>query len=147
MSLDGTSGQRKPNDVYCLDVEEIIDLQRVLETGSEFLIEADAVEIASRNSDLISIQPCSLKHRCGGVEKIGAKIVEEAAEVVEAAREMSDPSGREHVVHEAVDLIYHLFVLLGHQDIAISEIEAEVARRFGVSGLDEKAARQETKED
>lgn len=83
----------------------------------------------------------------GGVDKIGAKIVEEAAEVVEAAQQSSTtPERRKQVVHESVDLIYHLFVLLGHEDIRISEIETEVARRFGVSGLDEKAARPETKE-
>lgn len=76
----------------------------------------------------------------GGVSKIGAKIVEEAAEVVEAAGEAGD-EGRKHLVHEAADLIYHLFVMLGHQDIPLAEVEAELARRFGISGLDEKAAR------
>lgn len=76
----------------------------------------------------------------GGVEKIGAKIVEEAAEVVEAAGEPGD-AGRTHTMAEAADLIYHLFVLLSHRDIALVDVEAELARRFGISGLDEKAAR------
>ncbi len=76
----------------------------------------------------------------GGVEKIGAKILEEAAEVVEAAAEPGD-AGRTHTIAEAADLVYHLFVLLGYRDIRLSEIEAELARRFGISGLDEKAAR------
>ena len=82
----------------------------------------------------------------GGVEKIGVKILEEAAEVVQAAHENSNSPGREHVVHESVDLIYHLFVLLGHQGIGLAEVEAEVARRFGISGIDEKASRTKTKE-
>lgn len=73
----------------------------------------------------------------GGVDKIGAKIAEEAAEVVEAARD----SEREHLIHEAADLIYHVFVMLGHREIGLAEVEAELARRFGVSGLDEKASR------
>lgn len=76
----------------------------------------------------------------GGVAKIGQKIVEEAAEVIEAASESGDV-GRRHLVHESADLIYHLFVLLGYHQIALNEVEAELARRFGISGLDEKAAR------
>jgi phosphoribosyl-ATP pyrophosphohydrolase len=80
----------------------------------------------------------------GGVDKIGAKIIEEAAEVVAAAAEPG-PDGRTHTVHEAADVIYHLFVLLGHREISLTEIEAELARRFGISGLDEKASRSEGK--
>ncbi len=79
----------------------------------------------------------------GGVSKIGEKIVEEAAEVVEAAGETGD-EGRKHLVYEAADLIYHLFVMLGHKEIPLGEVEAELARRFGISGLDEKAARGDT---
>ena len=44
-------------------------------------------------------------------------------------------------MYEAADLIYHLFVMLGFKQIALAEVEAELARRFGISGLDEKAAR------
>lgn len=76
----------------------------------------------------------------GGVGRIGAKIVEEATEVVEAADE-SDQSGREHLIHEAADLIYHLFVMLGYRQIGLEEVEAELNRRFGTSGLVEKASR------
>lgn len=78
----------------------------------------------------------------GGTERIGEKIAEEAAEVVEAARETDqDPSRRSHLIYEACDLIYHLLVMLGHHEVKLSEVEAELARRFGTSGLDEKAAR------
>jgi phosphoribosyl-ATP pyrophosphohydrolase len=76
----------------------------------------------------------------GGVAKIGEKITEEAAEVVGAANESGD-EGRKHLIHEAADLVYHLFVMLGYRDIKLLEVEAELARRFGISGLDEKAAR------
>jgi phosphoribosyl-ATP pyrophosphohydrolase len=76
----------------------------------------------------------------GGVPKIGEKIVEEAAEVVEAAGEPGD-EGRAHLIYEAADLIYHLFVMLGHCDIQLEEVEAELAKRFGISGIDEKASR------
>jgi phosphoribosyl-ATP pyrophosphohydrolase len=76
----------------------------------------------------------------GGVETIGAKIMEEAAEVVEAAAE-SGEAGREHFLREVGDLVYHLMVLMRFRDSTWADVEAELARRFGVSGLDEKAAR------
>ncbi len=82
----------------------------------------------------------------GGVEKIGAKILEEAQEVVEAAGEPSGDAQHEHLIAESGDLLYHLFVLWGHQQIDISEVAAELARRFGTSGLDEKASRQQAKD-
>jgi phosphoribosyl-ATP pyrophosphohydrolase len=76
----------------------------------------------------------------GGVAKIGEKITEEAAEVVEAAGEAGE-EGRSHLIREASDLIYHLFVMLGYRDVRLTEVEAELAKRFGISGLDEKASR------
>lgn len=79
----------------------------------------------------------------GGVSKIGEKIMEEAAEVVEAAAEAQSTEQRAHVIYEAGDLIYHLFVLLGQQRVTLEEVAAELARRFGTSGLDEKASRSE----
>ena len=56
----------------------------------------------------------------GGAEKIGAKISEEAAEVVEAAAEPGPP-GREHLIREAADLIYHLLVMLALHDAHLSK--------------------------
>ncbi len=76
----------------------------------------------------------------GGVEKMGPKIIEEAAEVVEAAGEPG-PAGREHFIREVGDLIYHLMVLLQHRKCSLADVEAELTRRFGVSGLEEKASR------
>lgn len=76
----------------------------------------------------------------GGVSKIGGKITEEAAEVVEAAAEPGE-EGRAHLVREVADLVFHSLVLLGHREVAWEEVEAELARRFGVSGHVEKANR------
>ena len=80
----------------------------------------------------------------GGVEKIGAKIEEEAREVVEAAGEPGE-EGRQHLIHEAGDLLYHLLVMLGHRDVRLDEVEAELAGRFDISGLDEKACRKDAR--
>jgi phosphoribosyl-ATP pyrophosphohydrolase len=78
----------------------------------------------------------------GGIPMIGAKVTEEAAEVVEAAAE-SGEAGREHFVREVGDLVYHLLVLMQHRSMTLADLEGELARRFGVSGLAEKASRSE----
>jgi phosphoribosyl-ATP pyrophosphohydrolase len=78
----------------------------------------------------------------GGTGTIGAKIIEEASEVVEAAHEADqDPSHRSDLIHEACDLVYHLLVMLAYHNVKLSEVEAELTSRFGTSGLDERAVR------
>jgi phosphoribosyl-ATP pyrophosphohydrolase len=79
----------------------------------------------------------------GGLEAIGAKVREESGELIEAAAEPGE-AGRQHAVREAADLVYHLLVLLAWREIPLADVEAELARRFGISGLDEKAARGQT---
>ena len=76
----------------------------------------------------------------GGVGAIGAKVTEEAAEVVEAAAEPGD-EGRDHLVREVADLFYHAMVMLAARDATLADVEAELGRRFGVSGIDEKESR------
>ena len=76
----------------------------------------------------------------GGIARIVAKIHEETSELVEATGEPGEP-GQRHLVREAADLIYHLLVLLAAQGVSLADVEAELARRFGTSGLAEKAAR------
>ncbi|HYW78105.1 MAG TPA: phosphoribosyl-ATP diphosphatase [Thermoguttaceae bacterium] len=75
-----------------------------------------------------------------GLDAIGAKVVEEAAEAVEAAG-APDDCRHDALTHEAADLIYHLLVLLAHGGVTLDDVEAELARRFGISGLEEKASR------
>ena len=72
-----------------------------------------------------------------GTHKILEKISEESGEVIKAARE----EGREEIIHEVADLWFHLLVLLRHENIKIDEVELELARRFGISGNEEKASR------
>ncbi len=74
----------------------------------------------------------------GGVAVIGAKVTEEAGELVQAAATES----RDRVVSEAADLLYHTLVLLVSRGVPLTDVERELGRRFGVSGLEEKAARQ-----
>lgn len=76
----------------------------------------------------------------GGVPAIGAKIVEEAGEVVEAASEPGE-EGRAHLIREVADLVFHTLVLLGRAEIPWTDVENELARRFGIGGFTEKEAR------
>jgi phosphoribosyl-ATP pyrophosphohydrolase len=72
-----------------------------------------------------------------GIDKILKKVGEEATELVIAGK----GGVREEIVYEAADLFFHTLVLLGYRDIAPEEVYAELRRRFGRSGLEEKAAR------
>lgn len=74
-----------------------------------------------------------------GTAKIAQKLGEEAVETVIAA--MS--GDRDETVKESADLLYHLMVLLADAGIPPEEVYAELARREGLSGLAEKAARQD----
>jgi phosphoribosyl-ATP pyrophosphohydrolase len=73
----------------------------------------------------------------GGIDKILKKIGEEATEVVIAGK----GGVRDEIIYESADLIFHLFVLLGHQNIPPSAVYDELNRRLGISGLNEKASR------
>lgn len=72
-----------------------------------------------------------------GVDGIGAKVTEEADELVRAARAEADA----RVASEAADLVYHVLVLLTSRGVPLAAVEDELGRRFGISGLEEKAAR------
>ena len=72
-----------------------------------------------------------------GLEAVLEKVDEEAAEVIAAARE-GDPKA---LVHEAADLWFHCLVMLAASGLHPRDVLAELERRFGISGLDEKAGR------
>jgi phosphoribosyl-ATP pyrophosphohydrolase len=72
-----------------------------------------------------------------GIDKILKKIGEEATEVVIAGK----GGKREEIVYETADLIFHNLVLLGYYDIEPEEVYAELRRRFGTSGIEEKESR------
>ena len=72
-----------------------------------------------------------------GVDKILKKLGEEATELVIAGK----GGKRDEIVYETADLFYHTLVLLAHHDIPLDDVLAELRRRFGISGLEEKASR------
>jgi phosphoribosyl-ATP pyrophosphohydrolase len=72
-----------------------------------------------------------------GPEKCAEKFGEEAVEaIIEAVR-----GDRERLTAEAADALFHLLVMCAARDVTLADIAAELARREGRSGLDEKAAR------
>ena len=75
-----------------------------------------------------------------GREKILQKIGEEATEVVIAG--MRDK--KKEIASESADLLYHWLVLLAHADVPLDKVMKELAKRKGVSGLEEKASRKES---
>ncbi|TDL84273.1 phosphoribosyl-ATP diphosphatase [Palleronia sediminis] len=72
-----------------------------------------------------------------GPEKCAEKFGEEAIEaVIEAVR-----GDRARLTAEAADALFHLLVMCAARDVSLADIEAELARREGRSGIDEKSAR------
>ncbi len=72
-----------------------------------------------------------------GRAKIAQKLGEEATEAVIAAIQ----DDRDEIVKESADLLFHLLVLLADMGLSLDDVRAELARREGVSGIAEKAAR------
>jgi len=72
-----------------------------------------------------------------GIDAILKKIGEEATETVMAVKD----GNAENIVHETADLWFHTLVMLVQQGIAPKKVLEELDRRFGVSGLEEKASR------
>ncbi len=74
-----------------------------------------------------------------GLNSILKKIGEEAAEVIIAAKD----GDAEQIIYETADLWFHCMVLLAQQGLNPSDVLDELNRRFGLSGLDEKAQREQ----
>ena len=73
-----------------------------------------------------------------GLDSILKKIGEESTETIIAAK----TGDKEQIVYETADLWFHCLVMLAQQGIDAQQVLDELDRRFGLSGIDEKAARQ-----
>ena len=73
-----------------------------------------------------------------GQDAILKKIGEEATEVVIASK----GGDKQEIIYETADLWFHSMVLLSHHGLQYDDVLNELARRFGLSGLEEKANRQ-----
>ena len=72
-----------------------------------------------------------------GIDSILKKIGEESAETIIAAKS----GDKEQIIYETADLWFHSLVLLAQQNLTAQQVLDELDRRFGLSGIEEKAAR------
>lgn len=72
-----------------------------------------------------------------GLDAILKKIGEESAEIIIAAKS----GDKQQIVYETADMWFHSLVLLAQQNLTAQQVLDELDRRFGLSGIDEKAAR------
>jgi len=105
---------------------------------SEILRQLAEVLEARKNADPDSSYVAALYDK--GLDSILKKIGEEATETVMAAKD----GDTQHLVYEVADLWFHCMVLLAQQGLSVDAVLEELARRFGLSGLEEKAARGES---
>ena len=88
-----------------------------------------------KEADPDSSYVAGLYHK--GLDAILKKIGEEATETVMAAKD----GAPDKIVHEVADLWFHTLVLLAREGLGPDRVLAELDRRFGLSGLEEKASR------
>lgn len=112
-------------------------------SNNEILAQLTEILEQRKNAEPDSSYVASLYAK--GLDAILKKIGEEATETVMAAKDISAASDRDEMkdklVYEVADLWFHTMVLLAQQELSADDVFNELARRFGVSGLDEKAAR------
>jgi phosphoribosyl-ATP pyrophosphohydrolase len=101
----------------------------------DILERLEATIAARRAADPSTSYVASLNAK--GLDAILEKVAEEAIETVIASR----TGGRAAIVHETADLWFHCLVMLAWHGIPAAEVLAELERREGRSGIDEKASR------
>lgn len=104
---------------------------------SEILTQLDQLLETRKSESADSSYVASLYAK--GLDQILKKLGEEAIETVMAAKD----GDREHLIYEVTDLWFHSLVLLAHQNLSSADVLKELERRFGLSGLVEKAQREQ----
>lgn len=103
------------SDQILRELAEVLEQRKSAEAGSSYV--------------------ASLYHK--GLDAILKKVGEEATETVMAAKD----GEKDKLVYEIADLWFHTMVLLANEGLKPDDVLQELARRFGVSGHDEKASR------
>lgn len=103
----------------------------------EVLAELYATLKARRNADPKESYVASLYQK--GLDTILKKVGEEAAETLIAAK----GGDKDQIIHETADLWFHSLVMLAFLDLKPEQVLVELKRRFGQSGIEEKARRHE----
>ncbi len=111
----------------------VLNMQNVLEQLTAVL------EARKRAGDTEKSYVASLHAK--GLDQILKKVAEECGETLMAAKDLQHGGDSQKLVCETADLWFHTLVLLSHQGLSAQDVLNELARRFDLSGLDEKAAR------
>jgi len=109
-------------------------------TNNEILAELTEILEQRKGAEPGSSYVASLYDK--GLDAILKKVGEEATETVMAAKDVAHGGNKDKLVYEVADLWFHTMVLLAEQGLSADDVLKELARRFGVSGHDEKAARE-----
>ena len=107
--------------------------------SDDILLRLMAVLASRKGADPDSSYVASLYDK--GLDSILKKIGEESAETIIAAKS----GDKQQIVRETADLWFHCLVMLAQQNLDARLVLDELERRFGVSGIDEKAAREQSK--
>ncbi|MDH3761918.1 MAG: phosphoribosyl-ATP diphosphatase [Gammaproteobacteria bacterium] len=107
--------------------------------SDDILLRLMAVLASRKDADPDSSYVAGLYHK--GLDTILKKIGEESAETIIAAKS----GDKQQIVYETADLWFHCLVMLAQQNLDARLVLEELERRFGVSGVDEKAAREQSK--
>lgn len=106
-----------------------------MDSNSDILKSLAAILEERKGADPETSYVAKLYHK--GLDAILKKIGEEATETVMAAKD----DDAQKVIYEVADLWFHTLVLLAHQGLSPDQVLAELGRRFGVSGIEEKSRR------
>jgi phosphoribosyl-ATP pyrophosphohydrolase len=101
----------------------------------DILERLEAAIAARRKADPSSSYVASLNEK--GLDQILKKVAEEAVETVLAAK----TGDRASIIHETADLWFHCLVMLAWHGVSVDDVLAELERREGRSGIEEKASR------
>ena len=107
--------------------------------SDDILARLMAVLASRKDADPESSYVAGLYHK--GLDTILKKIGEESAETIIAAKS----GDKQQIVYETADLWFHCLVMLAQQNLDVRLVLEELDKRFGVSGIDEKAARKHSK--
>jgi len=107
--------------------------------SDDILLRLMGVLASRKDADPDSSYVAGLYHK--GLDTILKKIGEESAETIIAAKS----GDKQQIVYETADLWFHCLVMLAQQNLDARLVLEELERRFGVSGIDEKAAREHSK--
>ncbi|WIO74884.1 phosphoribosyl-ATP diphosphatase [Porticoccaceae bacterium LTM1] len=107
--------------------------------NNDILAQLTEILAERRHADPDSSYVASLHHK--GLNKILEKVGEEATETILAAKDAANNGDNKDVIYETADLWFHSLVMLSHLGENAESVLNELQRRFGTSGIEEKASR------